>query len=228
MCCKSSDGRSIKRIEIDAIKEYCSYLQGREHFDADSGIFQPIRAIVRIYDRGEATLEKVIDDAMNCMNTVCMPLSGDDGEIIQRKAFEEDTATVGYLTARALTESAIGFGCSFCRPHDYLNFQKYRGKLLAMPARVIVDSEVDQVATMKRIRRTEQSHGYDDEFLHADYLAVRGDRFYMYDICECGNKFVVYYFPIQLNEQLDHFIERCSRYFRKENKKSKKNSKKVK
>lgn len=232
MCCKSSDGRSVKQIELDAIKEYLSYLEGCKHFDADNGIFQPIRAIVRIYNRGEATLEKVIDDAMNCMNTACMNLSGADGEILQRKTFEEDTTIVGYLSARALTESGIGFGCSFCRPHDYPNFQKYRGKLLAMPARVVVDSAVDQITTMKEVEELNKYHGYDDGFLSADYLAVRGERFYMYDICECGNKFVVYYFPFPLNEQLGYFIERCSRYYRKhfreEDKKSKKSSKKVK
>lgn len=228
MCCKSSDGRSVKQIEIDAINEFGSYLEGCEHFNADKGIFQPIRAIVRIYDRGATTLEKVIDDAMNCMNTACMNLSGVDGENLQRMTFEEDTVTVGYLSARVFTESAIGFGCSFCRPHDYPNFLKYRGKLLAMPARVVVDSEVDQVTTMEEVKLLNKYHGYDDEFLHANYLAVRGDRRYMYDIIECDTKFVVYYFPFPLNEQLDYFIERCSRYFCKENKKFKKSSKKGK
>lgn len=228
MCYKSSDGRSVKQIEIDAINEFGSYLEGCDHFKEDKGILQPIRAIVRIYDRGAATLEKVIYDAMNCMNTACMNLSGTDGEIIQRKTFEEDTVVVGYLSARALTESAVGFGCSFCRPHDYPNFQKYRGQLIAMPARVVVDSEVDQVTTMKEAKELSKYCGYGDNFLSVDYLAVRGERFYVYDICECGNKFVVYYFPFPLNEQLDYFIERCSRYFCKENKKPKKNSKKVK
>ena len=230
MCCKSSDGRSVKQIEIDAINEFGSYLKGYEHFNADNGIFQPIRAIVRIYDRGSATLEKVIDDAMNCMNTACMSLSGTVGENLQRKTFKEDTVIVGYLSARAITGSAIGFGCSFCRPHDYSNFQKYRGQLLAMPSRVVVDSEVDQITTMEEVKVLNKYHGYGDEFLHVDYLAVRGDRRYMYDICDCncGDKFVVYYFPFPLNEQLDHFVERCSYYFCKENKKFKKSRKKVK
>jgi hypothetical protein len=223
----SSDGRSVKQIEIDAINEFSSYLKGYEHFNEDNGIFQPIRAIVRIYDRGSA-LEQVINDAMNCMNTACMSLSGTVGENLQRKTFKEDTVIVGYLSARSFTGSAIGFGCSFCRPNDYPNFQKYRGQLIAMPSRVIVDSKVDQIATMEEVKELNKYHGYGDGFLHVNYLAVRGDRRYMYDFCECGNKIVVYYFPFPLNEQLDHFVERCSYYFCKENKKFKQSKKKVK
>ena len=200
------DRRSVRQIETDAIREYSEYLSELESFNKDKGIFQPIRAVVRKYRRGKTALERVINDAMDCQKVSSYGM-----------LFTGDTSIVGYFAARRINNNkGLGFGCSFCAPDDFNNYQKYRGQLMAMTPKFGINVDdadaCDQTRIIDIVKGiNEECNLFNDDFFSMDRMANIFDKSF---VAGYDDIITVYYFPETLDDQLTHFIDRCGRYYR--------------
>ena len=205
--------KTTKKIKDEAIQEYLEYRAQRTFFEYDrKGIFHPIRAIVKTYTCGNSDLRTIINDARHVQNIVCLD---QDLPLNDRSAhmwFARESSIIGYFSTAVRqneNEKEYMLGCSFCRPKDYLIYQKHIALTNAMRPRVILNDEkltkICEKGTMSFVD------------LNVDVLACRKDHIEIYEYLN-KEGVCVYYFPITLQEQFDEFIQRCGRYYKKEKK----------
>lgn len=196
-----SDRKKIKRRKEEAIKEYFEYMYARETFEKeDSGIFHPIRAIVKLYPKEKFRIQDVIAEAMNIQSIIDLDEVGSRADAITK--FVEKSSVVGYFTTRN-DEEGIGFGCSFCRPMDYAMYQKYVGLHLSIPSRIVVKN-IDDAKTV--------TDPFDSIFLDMPALDEKQNHKFIIEAVGL-DAIAIYYFPITLKEQFDNFMARCDRYY---------------
>lgn len=202
-----------KKIKEEAIQEFLDYQNNRSVYEkCHQGIFHPIRAIVKTYTCGNSDLRTIIDDARHIQNIVSLdenPVREDD-----RSAniwFTRESSIIGYFATWNHfqdSEKKYFIGLSYCRPSDYLLYQKHVALAKAMCPRIIMNEDYLETVCKKGTMR------FSD--LKAASLDCKKDHI---ETFEYLNKegVCVYYFPITLQEQLDEFIRRCARYYKKQN-----------
>lgn len=213
--CNCTCSKSEKKIINASINEYKEYLKCRKVFDQYHGIFQPIRAAVRVYScNATMSIEELLSTTeefaeLNRLYTTKTATVLTENEVMQR------TTTVGYFSAwsKLSGDQYLKFGCSFCRPKDYPNFQKYRGKLLAMHDRACV-YDIDDA--LKRIfididEKTRVFDPFHEKFFNMPNLSKVNRGLFMADTT-CDH-LVIYFFPKDLVTQARLFFDRCCRYY---------------
>lgn len=204
-----------RAIALKTVRNYQDYLKQRKAFENQRGIIQPLRAVVKVYDKETFTFEQFWRDSVklaNIKNDCCEHLVRSNvtvawKELVRRlKLF---WTTVGYVTACATDTEAgtrLDFGVSICTPEDFLSFQKFHGRQLALHKRVSVVAST--------------SNGFREELkaldngLRCSYITHRGESaFIIDDDATNDNKLITYNFPITINQQLGYFFDRCARYY---------------
>ena len=189
---------------------------GRRAFEIDSGIVQPIRAIVKRYNRLMLDFPRIAEDVRDMgtyelLNNLQLDeLCNSPTLLYDFEKYKNLSTVVGYFTARKVSvpnssDFSIGFGCSFCIPNDFKQFNRYEGLTRAYHARIMCPSVNHAI---------EMFHDYDfsQGFLNVESLWMKKKSLYI--VGERDNVTTVYYFPIKLERQYNLFLERCLKYYK--------------
>ena len=173
-----------------ALRLRAEYESVKKKFEQNSGIIQPIRAVViRLSDcfvnEGANATFCVYGSRVAEIMSSCRIKNNTDFTKEAIAEFNKQSRHVGYITAvPGEIPHTIKYGISYCNDADYQNFNNDFGKLLAMKRALGSGVELNESAcNMEFVNFTK------------------------------GSKYV-YVWPFTYGEQINHFIARSISYFK--------------
>lgn len=173
-----------------ALRLRAEYESVKKKFEQNSGIIQPIRAVViRLSDcavkEGTNASLGVYGSKIAEIMSSCRIKHETDFTKEAIAEFNKQSQHVGYITAvHGENPHTIKYGISYCNDVDYQNFNNDFGKLLAMKRALSSGIELDELVR-------------DMDFVNF----TKGSKY-------------VYIWPFTYSEQINHFIKRVSGYFK--------------
>ena len=172
-----------------AIRMHENYLKIKEQFENNSGIIQPIRAVV--IDMNKCVVRESAQ-AHYCLYgskiaeiiNACRVIDCGDFTDSAIEEFLKQSKVVGYIAAIKGEDGSIQYGLSYCNDADYSQFNKEFGSMLAMKRALNRVVDLDSCNT-------------DMEFVNF----TKGSTH-------------TYVWPITYGEQIDHFVKRARKYFK--------------
>lgn len=173
-----------------ALRLHAEYERIKKKFEQNSGIIQPIRAVViRLSDcavnEGTNASLCIYGSKIAEIMSSCRIKHETDFTKEAIAEFNKQSRHVGYIAAvPGEIPHTIQYGVSYCNDADYQNFNNDFGKLLAMKRALGSGVELDESA---------------DDMSFVNFTK--------------GSKYV-YVWPFTYGEQINHFIKRAFGYFK--------------